>query len=96
MRSLVDAHVGEVVEVLPERVRVRQRLPALVAALRRAHFPETESELAAAHRRLAFDDFLFLQLGLAILRARTTRARGIALAPPGQLVGACAPRSRTR
>src|SRR5262249_59655594 len=34
----------------------------------------------------AFDDFLFLQLGLAILRSRTTRARGIALNPPGDLV----------
>ncbi len=55
-------------------------------ALRDAHFPENENALATAHRRLAFDDFLFLQLGLAILRSRTTRARGVALNPPGDLV----------
>jgi ATP-dependent DNA helicase RecG len=86
MHALVEAHVGEVGEVLPERVRSRRRLPALADALRSAHFPELESELAAAHHRLAFDDFLFLQLGLAILRARTTRARGFALRAPGHLV----------
>ncbi|MBI4246908.1 MAG: ATP-dependent DNA helicase RecG, partial [Candidatus Rokubacteria bacterium] len=49
--------------------------------------PETEAGRQAALRRLAFDDFLYLQLGLAILRSRTTRARGIALNPPGALVG---------
>jgi ATP-dependent DNA helicase RecG len=86
MRSLVDAHGAEVAEVLPERVRERRQLPALPAALRGAHFPETEGELAVARHRLAFDDFLFLQLGLAILRARSTRAHGIALAPAGTLV----------
>src|SRR5206468_1141109 len=59
---------------------------ALPVALRDAHFPENENALATAHRRLAFDDFLFLQLGLAILRSRTTRARGVALNPPGDLV----------
>src|SRR5205807_757250 len=39
-----------------------------------------------ARRRLAFDDFLLLQLGLAILRSRTTRARGIAMSPRGDFV----------
>jgi ATP-dependent DNA helicase RecG len=86
MRSLVDACAAEIGEVLPPRVRAHHQLPALAGALRDAHFPQTEADLAAARRRLAFDDFLFLQLGLAILRARTTRARGIALRPPGQLV----------
>jgi ATP-dependent DNA helicase RecG len=37
-------------------------------------------------RRLAFDDFLLLQLGLAILRSRTTRARGLSMQPRGTLV----------
>ena len=85
MRTLVDAHAGDVGEVLPDRVRVRHQLLDLVSAVRDAHFPQTEADLIAAHRRLAFDDFLFLQLGLAILRARTARARGISLRPPGRL-----------
>src|SRR5437870_12130419 len=86
MWSIVEQFAGGVAEILPEPARTRRRLAALPVALRDAHFPENENALATAHRRLAFDDFLFLQLGLAILRSRTTRARGVALNPPGDLV----------
>ena len=86
MWSIVEQFADGVAEILPEPARTRRRLAALPVALRDAHFPENENALATAHRRLAFDDFLFLQLGLAILRSRTTRARGVALNPPGDLV----------
>jgi ATP-dependent DNA helicase RecG len=87
MWRLVDAFAREVPEILPEAVRRRRRLVTLAQALHDFHFPETDAGLAAARRRLAFDDFLLLQLGLAILRSRTTRARGIAMNPRGELVG---------
>jgi len=87
MWRLVEAFAGDVAETLPEPLRRRRQLAPLPEALRGAHFPPSERELAAAHRRLAFEDFVLLQLGLAILRARTTRARGIALNPAGALVG---------
>jgi ATP-dependent DNA helicase RecG len=83
---IVEGFAGTVAELLPEPIRRRRGLVPLTAALRDAHFPETEVALAAARRRLAFDDFLFLQLGLAILKSRTARARGIALDPPGALM----------
>src|SRR5882724_13094843 len=86
MWTIVEQFTDGVAEILPEPARTRRRLAALPVALRDAHFPENENALATAHRRLAFDDFLFLQLGLAILRSRTTRARGVALNPPGDLV----------
>jgi ATP-dependent DNA helicase RecG len=78
IRRLVESFASQVVDPVPEVVRTRRRLLLLGEALRGAHFPETEAELTVAHRRLAFDDFLYFQLGLAILRARSTRARGIA------------------
>ncbi|MEK7387705.1 MAG: ATP-dependent DNA helicase RecG, partial [candidate division NC10 bacterium] len=87
MWRLVDAFAREVPEILPEAVRLRRRLVTLAQALHDFHFPETDAGLAAARRRLAFDDFLLLQLGLAILRSRATRARGIAMNPRGELVG---------
>jgi ATP-dependent DNA helicase RecG len=86
LRRLVDQFAAGVAEPLPEAVRARRRLVGLAPALRDAHFPDTDDALAAARRRLAFDDFLLLQLGLSILRARTTRARGVAMSPPGDLV----------
>jgi len=86
MWTIVEQFADAVTEILPPGVRTRRRLAALSAALRDAHFPESEQVLTTARHRLAFDDFLFLQLGLAILRSRTTRARGVALNPPGDLV----------
>ncbi len=83
---LVEAHAADVAETLPEPLRRRRNLVGLPIALRGAHFPHSEDDRGAAIRRLAFEDFLLLQLGLAILRSRTTRARGIALNPPGALV----------
>ncbi len=78
MYGLVDSFARQVVDTVPEAVRARRRLLPLGEALRSAHFPQAEGELAVARRRLAFDDFLFFQLGLAVLRTRTARARGIA------------------
>ena len=86
MWRIVDGFAAEATDPLPETLRARRGLVGLAEALRDGHFPETDAALAAAHRRLAYEDFLLLQLGLAILRSRTTRAAGIALNPPGALV----------
>jgi len=86
MYQLVERYAADVGETLPEASRQRRGLAPITEALVGVHFPEGEAQLAAAHRRLAFEDFLLLQLGLAILRARTTRSQGIALNPSGALV----------
>jgi ATP-dependent DNA helicase RecG len=86
MWQIVETFAPQAIDPLPDAVRARRGLIPLTVAVRDAHFPETDAALAGAHRRLAFDDFLLLQLGLAILRSRTTRAQGIALNPPGALV----------
>jgi ATP-dependent DNA helicase RecG len=85
MWQIVEGFVDQVDDPLPASVLARRGLPALPRALRDAHFPETDAALAVGLRRLAFDDFLLLQLGLAILRSRTTRTPGITLNPPGAL-----------
>ncbi|MBI4588568.1 MAG: ATP-dependent DNA helicase RecG [Candidatus Rokubacteria bacterium] len=84
---VVDEHSGKVLESLPDAVRERRRLVLLPQAVRGIHFPQTEAELAAARRRLVFDDFLLLQLGFAIRRQREGRAPGLAMRPAGELVG---------
>ena len=58
----------------------------LAQAVRDAHFPETDGALTAARRRLTFDEGLLLQLGLAILRSRVARERGLSMNPRGDLV----------
>jgi ATP-dependent DNA helicase RecG len=86
MYALVERFAADAAETLPEAARRRRGLVGLPEALAGAHFPDNEAQRAAAHRRLAFEDFLLLQLGLAILRSRTTRTQGIAMQPAGTLV----------
>ena len=86
MYALVERFAADVGETLPEASRRRRGLAPITEALTGVHFPQSETQLEAAHRRLAFEDFLLLQLGLAILRSRTTRSQGIAMSPSGTLV----------
>ncbi|MBI5768788.1 MAG: ATP-dependent DNA helicase RecG [Verrucomicrobia bacterium] len=74
---------------LPRYLRDRLELPGVREALRQLHLvpadltPEAVAALGAgdtqAHRRLVFDEFFFLQLGLARRRARWRRDRAPAL-----------------
>jgi ATP-dependent DNA helicase RecG len=85
MKRLVDGYAPAVEDPVPETLRLRRHLPPLRRALEAGHFPETEEELATARRRLVFDDFLLLQLGLGIRRQREGREPGLTMNPPGSL-----------
>jgi ATP-dependent DNA helicase RecG len=85
MKRLVDGYVDGLEDPLPDGLRTRHRLEPLPEALRAGHFPKTESDYAGARRRLVYDEFLLLQLGLAIRRHRQGRQPGLAMNPPGAL-----------
>jgi len=85
MKQLVEDHADSVEEPLPEAVLTRRRLEPLPSAIKAGHFPERDAELQAARRRMIFDDFFLLQLGLAIRRQREGRQRGVSMNSPGTL-----------
>jgi ATP-dependent DNA helicase RecG len=86
MKRLTDGWAARLEDPLPERVRAARGLVPLSQAIAAAHFPESEAEQAAARRRLVFDDFFLLEVGLAIRRQREGRRRGLAMNPAGGLV----------
>jgi ATP-dependent DNA helicase RecG len=76
---------AKVVDPVPESVLRRLGLLPLSEALLRLHSPTEGDDLAAlcahmgaSHRRLAFDELFFLQLGLALRRQGVKRSPGIA------------------
>ncbi|HEX6026030.1 MAG TPA: ATP-dependent DNA helicase RecG [Solirubrobacter sp.] len=76
------ADIRNALEPLPARLRALERLPDRPAAIDAAHFGDQE----AGRRRLAFDEFLLLQIALLRRRAlRREAARAAALALPGEL-----------
>jgi ATP-dependent DNA helicase RecG len=84
--ELVEAHAELVPDLVPEALRRRRDLLPVAAAYRAVHFPERLEDVEAARRRFAFEDFLVLQVGLTLRRARQAQERGRPLAPPGALV----------
>jgi len=72
----------DVLEPLPARLRARLGLPDRWAALDAAHFGDQEG----GRRRLAFDEFLLLQIALLRRRARRREGtRAASLGAPGEL-----------
>ena len=74
--ELTEAGV-EAEETLPKALRERLGLPGRMAALKAIHFPESGTKLAdlqlaatPAHRRLIFEEFWYLELGLELKRKR--------------------------
>ena len=74
LRGVIDARskacAAEASDFLPEEVRRQAGLMPLAEALAQIHFPDNQERLAAAHRRLSFDEFFLLQLGVLAARQR--------------------------
>ncbi len=78
IRRLVAAALDDASDIpdfLPASLRIKHGLLPLRAALRMIHFPPTMSDASRARSRLAYDELLCLQLGLALRRHRLTVER---------------------
>ncbi|MDH5192396.1 MAG: ATP-dependent DNA helicase RecG [Nitrospira sp.] len=72
VRTLLTDHAMDLIDHVPAPLRARQRLISIKDAFQDVHFPKagTDGRLlergkTAAHRRLAFEELLLLQLALA-------------------------------
>jgi ATP-dependent DNA helicase RecG len=84
LKSVVDSYAQAVSSFVPPSILERRSLMTLSDALREVHFPGNETDIAPlndratqAHRTLAFDEFFFLQLGLALKRHGNSLEEGI-------------------
>jgi ATP-dependent DNA helicase RecG len=80
-------YARDVFDPLPARLKAAVGLPGRGDALAALHRPREEADGERARRRLAFDELLVLQLGLARRRQGREEERATALDPPGELVG---------
>ena len=91
LRALVDnvlPRVRFLPDPLPARLRHEEGLPLRADALTASHRPRDRDETDAAHRRLAFEELLTLQLGFRDRRrALEEQAGAPALGEDGELIG---------
>jgi ATP-dependent DNA helicase RecG len=100
IKRIVDEYADQAPDCLPLALRERLQLLGASQALREVHFPSAAADLealnqwsSAAHRRLVFEEFFLLELGLA-LRQRETTIEERAMAYRG--TGVLADRLRTK
>ena len=89
LRGLVEralVHARDLPDPLPAALKASERLPLLPDALVVLHRPRSLEEGEEARRRLAFDELLVLQVGLARARTGREQARARPLGEPGALV----------
>ncbi|MEL7330572.1 MAG: DEAD/DEAH box helicase, partial [Cyanobacteria bacterium J06559_1] len=92
VRKAVVAALPSVVELrdpLPRGLREKYELVDLAVAIAHIHFPPSTETLAIARRRLVFDEFFYLQLGLLRRRKeQQTQQTTVQMAPTGELIDA--------
>jgi ATP-dependent DNA helicase RecG len=74
VRQAVEQYAGSLREILPPQLRQQRRLPEASRALHQVHLPQSLEEAAAGRRRFVYEEFLVLQVALA-LRRRDLRDR---------------------
>jgi ATP-dependent DNA helicase RecG len=80
------SHARDLPDFLPAAVSVVARLPQRADALAALHRPRDPEEAERGRRRLAFDELLVLQVGLARRRRGRQEQQAPALGQPGELV----------
>lgn len=61
-------------ETLSAEIREKYSLKPLMWAMEKIHFPDSPDSIEQARRRLAFDELLRLQLGMALMRKRSKKS----------------------
>ncbi len=93
--GLLEELKGRIPETLPQRLLSRLALPPREDAIRQAHFPVAgtpmtllQSSGTFGHRRLIFEEFFYLELGLELKRRKMKDRQGIAFTTDAKVRGA--------
>jgi ATP-dependent DNA helicase RecG len=93
MKTILDGYAEELSSPIPPEMVERQDLIDFSEAFRRVHFPPEGEPIDAlnlqcsdGHRRIIFDEFFFLELGMALKKRGVALETGISFKTDGALV----------
>lgn len=92
MKTILEGYCSELSSPIPQEILRRQNLIDFSEAFQRVHFPRDEDSLellnlqrSEGHRRIIFDEFFFLELGMALKRRGMALELGISFRAEGIL-----------
>ena len=84
MKYAVEKYAEDLDNFIPEEILIRKRLLPLNIAIKKLHFPDPEEDIHAIksgksiyHKSIAFDEFFFLELALALRKGSLNKEHGI-------------------
>lgn len=81
IKNAINDILPEIIDPIPDNIRIDNSLPTLTYAIKNAHFPENDQALLKAQRRLAFDEMLYFGMGISMSASQKTKGEGIKLSP---------------
>ncbi len=81
IKSAINDILPEIIDPIPDYLRLENNLPTLTYAIKNAHFPDNNEALFAAQRRLAFDEMFFFGLGISMSNSEKENRNGNKLSP---------------
>ena len=81
IQNAINDILPEIIDPIPDNIRIENSLPTLTYAIKNAHFPESDSALIKAQRRLAFDEMLFFGIGISLSSSQKNKGEGIKFSP---------------
>ena len=88
VRQVLDGFTRFLNDPLPDGLRSQYELPDLAWAVQQVHFPDDQAAWQQAMRRLAFEEFLYVQLGVLQRRRELRQATAQAMECPVGLLDA--------
>ncbi len=77
VRNVLNETGEDIPEILPLQIRQKNHLIDRQHAINEIHFPASDAHRIAAQRRLAFDEFFLLSLGMEMRKDHRTAQNGI-------------------
>ena len=81
IKSAINDILPEIIDPIPDNIRIANSLPTLTFAIKNAHFPENSEALFKAQKRLAFDEMLYFGLGISMSAKQKSSGEGIRISP---------------
>ncbi|ANF36519.1 DNA helicase RecG [Bacillus sp. CN2] len=89
IKEALEHHLDSAADPLPEKLRIRYKLPDYKHALQTMHQPETRESLQQARRRFVYEEFLLFQLKMqAFRKAEREQSKGISHVFPAEKLAA--------
>jgi len=92
MYNLINSNSLNIVDPIPRYILKKYNLPEISETFSKIHFPdnmtniyELNNGVSPYHKRLSFNEFFMLELGLAILKKDDKKEKGIKFNPNGEL-----------